>query len=200
MPHEREIDDLIAGCKGSIAVFLQIIKETGARSGEVFNLEWIDLDLESGTLRITPEKGSNPRVFKISKKLRGMLENLPRNGEKIFHHKSLNSLRRIFERKRQKIAYSFGNPRSLRISFHTLRHWKATMEYHRTKDILHVMQILGHRNIKNTLVYTQLISGDAEDDYVCKVARTVEQAMELIEAGFDYVCEMEGFKLFRKRK
>jgi hypothetical protein len=30
------------------------------------------------------------------------------------------------------------------------------MEYAKTKDILDVMQLLGHRNIKNTLVYTQL--------------------------------------------
>jgi site-specific recombinase XerC len=30
------------------------------------------------------------------------------------------------------------------------------MEYHKTRDIIHVMQILGHKNIKNTLVYVQL--------------------------------------------
>ena len=58
----------------------------------------------------------------------------------------------------------------------------------------------GHRNIKNTLVYTQLVKGREEDDYVCRVAKTVEQAAELIEAGFDYVCEINGVKLFRKRK
>ncbi|MBS7653414.1 hypothetical protein KEJ13_09850 [Candidatus Bathyarchaeota archaeon] len=74
------------------------------------------------------------------------------------------------------------------------------MEYHRTKDIQHVMQILGHRNIKNTLVYTQLIQLERDEEYVCRVAKTVEQATELVEAGFEYVCEVEGFKLFRKRK
>jgi hypothetical protein len=74
------------------------------------------------------------------------------------------------------------------------------MEYHKTKDILHVMQVLGHRNIKNTLIYTQLIKGREEDEYVCKVAKTVQQAAELIEADFDYVCEIDGVKLFRKRK
>lgn len=61
------------------------------------------------------------------------------------------------------------------------------------------MQILGHRNIKNTLIYTQLI-GSEEDEYICKAAKTVEQASELIEAGFEYVCDIEGVKLFRKRK
>lgn len=73
------------------------------------------------------------------------------------------------------------------------------MEYAKTKDILHVMKLLGHKNVKNTLVYTQLISFEA-DQYISKVAKTVEEASALIEAGFDYVCEIEGIKLFRKRK
>jgi len=62
------------------------------------------------------------------------------------------------------------------------------------------MQMLGHRNIKNTLIYTQLIQHDRDDEYVCKIAKTVEQASKLIEAGFDYVCEIEEVKLFWKRK
>jgi integrase len=47
---------------------------------------------------------------------------------------------------------------SLFLSLHTFRYWKATMEYHRTKDILYVMQLLGHERIRNTLIYTQLVS------------------------------------------
>jgi len=201
IPHEREIDDLIAGCKKHIAVFLQIIKETGARAGEVFNLKWIDIDIEGKTLTITPEKGSNPRVFKISNKLASMLNSLQREGERVFSaYKTLKSLSSTFQRNRKRLAYKLGNPRILKISFHTLRHWKATMEYHKTKDILHVMQMLGHRNIKNTLIYTQLINSEDDNEYICKVAKTVEQAAELIEAGFEYVCEIDGVKLFRKRK
>jgi site-specific recombinase XerD len=30
------------------------------------------------------------------------------------------------------------------------------MEYHKTKDILHVQRILGHRNIHNTMMYIRL--------------------------------------------
>lgn len=92
-----------------------------------------------------------------------------------------------------------GKPRLNRITFKTLRHWKATTEYHRTKDILHVMKILGHKNIKNTLVYTQLINIKG-DEYVSKVAWNLEEARKLVEAGFDYVTQMEGAKIFRKRK
>jgi len=50
------------------------------------------------------------------------------------------------------------------------------MEYHKTKDILYVMKLLGHKSIKNTLVYTQLIDFPEDDEFVCKVAKTVQEA------------------------
>ncbi|TEU06773.1 hypothetical protein E3I90_01530 [Candidatus Bathyarchaeota archaeon] len=67
---------------------------------------------------------------------------------------------------------------------HTLRHWKATMHYHQTKDISYVMNFLGHKNTKNTSIYTQLVN-PAEDEYVSKVARTVNEARELVEAALN---------------
>jgi hypothetical protein len=51
----------------------------------------------------------------------------------------------------------------------------------------------------NTLIYTQLVDFK-EEEYVCKVAKTVEEACKLIEAGFEYVCNFDDVKLFRKRK
>ncbi|MEM1767225.1 MAG: tyrosine-type recombinase/integrase, partial [Candidatus Bathyarchaeia archaeon] len=106
---------------------------------------------------------------------------------------------RSFQRKKKVLAQRHGNPRLLQITFHTFRHWKATIEYARTKDILHVMKLLGHKNIKNTLIYTQL-TNFKEDEWVCKVARTVEEAKQLIEAGFEYVDTIDGFHLYRKRR
>lgn len=75
------------------------------------------------------------------------------------------------------------------------------MEYHKTKDILHVMRILSHRNINNTLRYTQLIQTD-DDEFISKVAKTVEDACKLIDTGYEYVTEFQdqGAKIFRKRK
>jgi hypothetical protein len=61
------------------------------------------------------------------------------------------------------------------------------------------MQFLGHRNIKTTLRYTQLIAF-ADDEYTCKVADNVDQAKQLIEPSFDYVTNIDEHKLFRKSK
>jgi integrase/predicted RNA-binding Zn-ribbon protein involved in translation (DUF1610 family) len=201
IPLEREIDDLVAGCQKYIAAFLQLLKETGARAGETFALKWEDVDFETRTVRIAPEKGGEPRIFRVSIKLLGMLNALPKTSERIFgHYKSLKHLRKCFERQRKRIAQKLSNTRLLKIHFHTIRHWKATIEYAKTRDILHVMRVMGHKNIKNTLIYTHLVEGLKEDEFICKVARTPEEIAQLIEAGFEYVCEHEGLKFFKKMK
>ncbi len=73
------------------------------------------------------------------------------------------------------------------------------MEYHDTKDILHVMKMLGHRNIQNTLLYTQLVSFE-NDHYHSATAKNVEDVQKLVESGFEYVCEVNDVKIFRKPK
>jgi len=208
IPLERELDDLISGCSLQISCFLQLLKESAFRAGEAFILRWQDVDFATGIITLnTPEKRSKPRQFKASIRLLSMLSNLKKQqkpedpSERIFKYSTVSSLRRTFEKQRRRIAHKLGNPRLLRVTFHTFRHWKATIEYHKTKDILYVMKLLGHKNIKNTLKYTQLLNPkDLSEEYISKVARTIEEARRLIEAGFEYVCEMEGVKLFRKRK
>jgi integrase len=200
IPQERELDQLI-GCFGTkMAALLQLLKETGMRLGEVVNLKWGDVDFEAGTVRVTPEKGSNPRVFRLSGNLLAMLRKIQSNAEGFRIFPSKSCVEAYLYRKRKQIAAKLCNPRLLQISFHTFRHWKATMEYAKTKDILYVMKLLGHRNIHNTLVYTQLVDFKS-DEYVCKAVKTSSEASMLVEAGFEYVCTTpDGVMLFRKRK
>ena len=80
LPLESEIDQLTSGLGKKSATFIQLLKETGMRLGECWNLKWIDLDTETCTIRVTPEKGSNPRTLKISVKLVCMIKLSPRNG------------------------------------------------------------------------------------------------------------------------
>jgi integrase len=205
IPLESEVNQLIGGVGKKTATFLQLLKETGMRPGEAWSLKWIDLDLEKGTVSVAPEKNSRPRQLKISSQTIAMLNQLPKKSSMIFHVpdadpvKSLDYFRRVFTRQRAKVVERLQNSRISLISFKTLRHFRATMEYHRTKDILYVMRLLGHKSIGNTLVYTHLVDFES-DEYCCKVAKTVEEAQALIEGGFEYVTAIGVVKLFRKRK
>jgi hypothetical protein len=62
------------------------------------------------------------------------------------------------------------------------------------------MRLHGHRNVKNTLIYTQLIDGIQEDEFLCRVAKNPAEIRELVEAGCEYICEPPELKFFRKRK
>jgi integrase len=202
IPTELEIDQLIASCGKKTATFLQTLKETAMRSGEALNLEWTDVDVDRKVIRVTPEKNSNPRIFKVSNKLIAMLSRLPKKSERVFET-TLSSLRGTFYYSRQIAAEKLQNPRIRIIHFHTLRHWKATMLYHQTKDILYVMNFLGHKSIKNTLLYVQLaevIFKETPEEFTTRVTKSVKGARALIESGFDFVLEMDGVKIFRKRK
>lgn len=200
IPTEKEVDDLISGTNRKTCVFLRLLKETGMRSGEAWQLQWKDINYEHRAVSVTPEKGSNPRALPISTELIAMLKGLHKKPSRVFDG-SLRHFRRTFRKQRKKVAEKLKNPRINEIKFRTLRHFKATMEYHKTKDILHVKQILGHRSINSTLLYTQLISFK-ENDYHVKVAHDVNEACELVKSGFQYVTGnyCDGGKIFRKTK
>jgi len=204
IPTEQEIDALIAGCGKKTGTFLQLLKETAMRSGEANKLEWTDIDTNNRIITLNnPEKNSNPRIFKVSSKLIDMLNALPKVSRRVFGDGPTWHKKTTFYKSRKVIANKLQNPCLLRIKFHTLRHWKATVLYHQTKDILYAKNFLGHKKIENTLLYIQLaevIFKEAADEYTSKVATTIKEACDLIDAGFEYVCDMDNVKIFRKRK
>jgi hypothetical protein len=46
----------------------------------------------------------------------------------------------------------------------------------------------------------QAIFNDANDEYHVSLASALEEATRLLEVGFEYVTDMDGKMLFRKRK
>jgi integrase len=201
IPTEKEIDELIAGCGRKTATFLQVLKDTGARGIEAARLKWIDVDLDSRAIRINhPVKGSLPRIVKVSAKTIAMINALPRTSEYIFNQ-NIHTIRQNFQKQRNKIAKKLQNPRIRQIHLHTFRHWFATTQYHKSRDILYVKHLLGHKQIKNTEVYTHLIDFE-NDEFHVACARTLEEEKKLIEAGFELVrySEKDEVAIYRKRK
>lgn len=207
IPTEEEIDELIAGCPTKVATFLQVLKETAMRSGEAKRLKWTDIDTQRKLITLNdPEKGSLPRMWNnLNIKTLNMLNALPKTSPHVFGESTLNSLKAVYVRARRRLALKLQNPRLLEIHFHTLRHWRATVEYHRTKDIMQVKEFLGHEEIKNTALYISLdkkLFNGSDDSFTSRIAHDVHEAAQLVEVGFEYVTGEynDGGKLFRKRK
>jgi len=170
------------------------------RAGEAWQIEWTNVDTEKNTITINnPEKHGLPRQIKVSSKLIAMLERLPKTSKRVFGDGELQHMRQNFIIQRKRIANKTQNPRIMQIHFHTLRHWGATMLYHKTKMLLHVQKQLGHRSIISTILYTHLVDFEG-DEYLTRRTNNIDEAEELLKSGFDYITDMEGYKLFRKRK
>ena len=62
---------------------------------------------------------------------------------------------------------------------------------------------LGHKKIEDTLLYVQLaetIFKEATDEFTVRVAEKPVEIKDLLETGFEYICEKDGLMFFRKRK
>jgi integrase len=175
------------------------------RSGEATKLKWTDLDDERRIIILNaPEKGSNPRIWKISIKLVGMLNSIPKKNQYIFGNPNTRVIRSVFCDNRKSLAAKLQNPCLLRISLHTFRHWKATSLYHQTKNILLVKEFLGHASLDNTLLYIQIEQAvfglTADDEYEVNATNNKEEIKKLLQVGFEYICQKDDILYFRKRK
>jgi hypothetical protein len=90
-----------------------------------------------------------------------------------------------------------------------IEYWDVLAEYAGEK--LGFYQILGadgtieirHKSILNTQLYVNMekvFFCESTEEYTVKVASTIEESCKLVEVGFEFVTEMEGKKIFRKRK
>jgi len=202
IPLEKDIDSLIAACGHKLGTILLLLKETAMRIGEALRLQWIDVNPEVRSITVNnPEKNSRSRQFKVSANLIARIELLPKKDDRVFSSTRIN-VSGNFRRVRKNIARKLANPRLENIHFHTLRHWKATMEYHKTKDILHVRNLLGHRDLDSTLIYTQLVNFPEDNEWHVAHAVTLEEEDHLVKNGYDFVrfSKQHQVAIYRKRK
>jgi integrase len=202
IPSEAELNMLIGSCSKVLGTFLHGLKETGADPGELAAVTSKDINKEARTITLNrPVKGHRPRILTVSQELIRRLEAITKDECRIFDDEQL---RRAFYYKRKTTAHKLSNPRLLNITFITVRHWFGTMEYHKTKDILHVQRLLGHKNIQNTLIYIDLetkLFNNTSEGFTSRVAHNVGEVCSLVESGFEYVTGEynDGGKIFRKR-
>ncbi len=203
IPLEKELDTLIQNSGKVLAAFLQGLKDTGADPGELAGMKWIDVNPQSKTVAINhPVKGHNARILKVSDEFLARIKRIPKRKDgRIFAHARSTSSNMVLQRRR--IAHAYENPRLLKITFRTFRHWKGTIEYHKTHDPYHVKKLLGHKRLQSTEIYINLeqaVFTEENDEFHVKAVKTLDQACKLVEVGFEYITDMDNYKIFRKRK
>jgi integrase len=202
VPTTEETSILIANAGKKYSLILSMLRDGGFRPIEMerMTLKW--LDLNRGTVNVQTAKHGNGRTLQLKPQTLAMLKKyIGKNNfnlnDRIFA--KTTTMRSAYRKIRKRTAKKLQKPELLKVSLYSFRHYFATMLYHKTKDILLVKQQLGHKRLENTLIYTHLVNF-AEDEWTHGTAQNIAEACKLIDAGFEYVTEMDGLKLFRKRK
>jgi len=195
IPTTETILSIIKRASKKYQVIFTTLMETGISPMEISKVSVKDIDSEKNLLNVRGFKGHTSRTFKLKPKTIALL---------IWFFKKYSSLpkaeriSKAWQRVRDKVAVD--NPNVKKIRLYDLRHFYGTMLYHKTKDILYTKAMMGHKKIETTLLYAQLIDFGSDDEWSCKVANSLNEATALIEIGYEYVTEMDGVKIFRKRK
>jgi integrase/recombinase XerD len=167
----EEAERLLAAAKTvsqRAATIITLLLYTGIRREEAVTLEWADVDLEGGTIRVLG-KGRKERVIPLAEAARRALEEWrPENATGYVFttpwsargHLDVVTLWRDVAQAAEAAGLS-------RVSPHRLRHTFATEVLRRGADVRHVQALLGHASLATTQVYTQVVT----DDLVPAVAR-----------------------------
>ena len=147
---------------------VRLMLEGGLRVSEVAGLKIVDLDLDTGRVRIRDGKGGKDRMVWIPEDLCDLLgEWLERRPEceadwmfptRTGKQTNPRSIRRMVKNYADKAGISEADE----VSPHTLRHTFATTLYKRTCNIRLVQKALGHADLSTTMIYTRIVDNDLE--------------------------------------
>ena len=80
-----------------------------------------------------PVKGHNAGKLLITEKWVGMVERLRKKSEWVFGKVLYHTYHSNFARQRREIADRLNNLRILKVTFTSIKHWKAITKYYRTE-------------------------------------------------------------------
>lgn len=127
----------------------------GLRVSEVVNLKIGDLDFDRGLLYVRNSKGKRDRVTLLPEGLREGLRRSVGFGDFVFCGRGgrklhVRTVQKVFRDAMKKAGVFKG------ATFHSLRHSFATHLLEGGVDLRKIQSLMGHRDIKTTLVYTKI--------------------------------------------
>lgn len=138
---------------------LMLMYSAGLRVGEVVRLRVADIDTERGLIHVRDTKGMRERVTVLSQvALQEIKEYCAIYKPKFFlfgggigrKYISERSVQHVFER--AKVKAGIQKP----VTVHSLRHSFATHLLESGTDLRYIQQLLGHKSIKTTEIYTHV--------------------------------------------
>lgn len=137
-------------------LIIKLLYSAGLRVSELVNLKPQDLDFSQGIGWVRKGKGRKDRLFKIADSITSSLQkHLSKNPENKFIFSQNDPLTpRNIQRIIKKAAKKAGINK--KVTPHTMRHSFATHLLDAGENLLVIQQLLGHKNLETTKIYTHI--------------------------------------------
>ena len=138
------------------ANFMRLVLATGARRGEIFKLQWSDVDFERGFIHIRQPKSGVDQKIPLNQTAREVLENHPRTESPFVFPGRGGRQRTRYPKGIDRIRERAGLPPDFR-PLHGLRHFFASQLASSGEVDMYVLQrLLTHRSPQMTQRYSHL--------------------------------------------
>lgn len=158
---KEETARMIEGTKNLKHKFsLMLLYYGGLRLSEVINLRWSDVDFERGLIHIKAAKGGKDRIVFLHEKIKDALATSKANDEGLILLSERGN--KYNKRSIQMIVMNASKKAGIRknVTPHTLRHSFATHLLEAGADIRYIQELLGHKNLQTTQIYTHVANKD----------------------------------------
>jgi len=204
IPTTQDIQAIIDNSSEDYVTIFTILTEIGCCPEELHQVTQKDINIEKGEISIKGVKGHTSKNYKLKPQTKELLIRYLAKHQKEHPFPKAHTQSQMWYQFRQKTAEKLHKPQLLNIALRNLRNYSGEQFYKNLpiRDSIALMQRFRHKKLERTMHYIRAILVDYEEDenYICRTAKTLEEATNLIENGFQYVTEMENIKLFRKRK
>ncbi|MGB7292419.1 MAG: site-specific integrase [Thermodesulfobacteriota bacterium] len=146
IPHDA-LDKITDNAPIMLKAFILVARNTGMRVSELIKLKWTDIDLETGHMIIRDAKNYNQRTVPMNSTAHEVICGLNKDKERVFNYCSKDSVGKAWRRVLDKVELEDYRPHDLRHSFITDLVTKGV-------DIITVMEITGHKDIRMLKHYT----------------------------------------------
>ena len=132
----------------------------GLRLDEARNIKWQDIDFDREIIHLKTAKGDKERVVFLHKKLIDMLKmyGISKEGLIFVSQRDEKYNKRTIQQIVKSASKKVGIKKN--VTPHTLRHSFATHLLESGADIRYIQQLLGHKDLKTTQIYTHVANKD----------------------------------------
>lgn len=145
---------LIQECSPELRNIVIFARHTGLRRGEIFNLQWTDIDWENRLITIGERKNNTSIIIPVKEIVFRMLETMRKTVSSTYVFPGKDGKRRYTLRTAFEAACRRAGIKNLH--FHDLRHTFGTDLANKGVDTFTIKQLMGHKSIVSTMRYVHI--------------------------------------------